>query len=284
WLSADPAGPVDGWNLYEYCRSRPTALNDPDGRRTSFPEYSESSAREMAKEGYTWNEDRWEQKSTPDTVSVETTETGKIDYDFRDLENNTETELIEFPEFEITSGNVFASDKGNKSTEDKINWFSSGKIGGDFYLKKIEGKDNDLYNQENYLKLFGAGGYLTNDISYGDFKADAQASIIDMSGEIGLTDKESNYGLTIKGGVEYLSAKAGAGMDNFALYANADAKLMEYKVSFNIKIAGHKIGVDASLIIGGVGIGGKLGPKTGFKLAAGVGGSLFLGYGGRNRR
>ncbi|MDG5816591.1 RHS repeat-associated core domain-containing protein, partial [Chitinispirillales bacterium ANBcel5] len=31
WLSADPAGPVDGWNLYEYVRGNPVGLVDPDG-------------------------------------------------------------------------------------------------------------------------------------------------------------------------------------------------------------------------------------------------------------
>ncbi|KMQ50402.1 putative insecticidal toxin protein [Chitinispirillum alkaliphilum] len=34
WLSADPAGPVDGLNLYEYVRGNPVGLLDPDGRES----------------------------------------------------------------------------------------------------------------------------------------------------------------------------------------------------------------------------------------------------------
>ncbi|KMQ50396.1 putative insecticidal toxin protein [Chitinispirillum alkaliphilum] len=34
WLSADPAGPVDGLNLYEYVRGNPVGLVDPDGRES----------------------------------------------------------------------------------------------------------------------------------------------------------------------------------------------------------------------------------------------------------
>ena len=34
WLNPDPAGYVDGTNLYEYARSRPTMLPDPNGRWT----------------------------------------------------------------------------------------------------------------------------------------------------------------------------------------------------------------------------------------------------------
>ncbi|MBG6030178.1 hypothetical protein I5E97_03825 [Proteus hauseri] len=36
WLSADPAGTVDGLNLYRMVRNNPVTLHDPDGRNPSF--------------------------------------------------------------------------------------------------------------------------------------------------------------------------------------------------------------------------------------------------------
>ena len=36
WASPDPAGPVDGLNLYTYARSRPTTLTDPNGRESGY--------------------------------------------------------------------------------------------------------------------------------------------------------------------------------------------------------------------------------------------------------
>ena len=35
WTACDPAGPVDGLNLYAYARSRPTSLSDPSGRQAA---------------------------------------------------------------------------------------------------------------------------------------------------------------------------------------------------------------------------------------------------------
>lgn len=32
WLSADPAGTIDGLNLYRMVRNNPVTLHDPDGR------------------------------------------------------------------------------------------------------------------------------------------------------------------------------------------------------------------------------------------------------------
>ena len=34
WTSSDPAGVVDGMNLYRYCRNNPIMLHDPDGRQS----------------------------------------------------------------------------------------------------------------------------------------------------------------------------------------------------------------------------------------------------------
>jgi len=37
WTSTDPAGFVDGFNLYRYCRNSPVVLSDPDGRDPTDP-------------------------------------------------------------------------------------------------------------------------------------------------------------------------------------------------------------------------------------------------------
>ncbi|MDG5817068.1 RHS repeat-associated core domain-containing protein [Chitinispirillales bacterium ANBcel5] len=55
WLSADPAGPVDGWNLYEYVRGNPVGLVDSDGMEsnefTAGSNYEDKLLRaEVAKE------------------------------------------------------------------------------------------------------------------------------------------------------------------------------------------------------------------------------------------
>jgi RHS repeat-associated protein len=38
WLSCDPAGPIDGLNLYVYCSGNPTSLIDPSGAETCKPD------------------------------------------------------------------------------------------------------------------------------------------------------------------------------------------------------------------------------------------------------
>ncbi|XYH99958.1 SpvB/TcaC N-terminal domain-containing protein [Sorangium sp. So ce1128] len=38
WTSADPAGMIDGSNLYVYCRNAPSVLSDPSGRQSSNPD------------------------------------------------------------------------------------------------------------------------------------------------------------------------------------------------------------------------------------------------------
>jgi insecticidal toxin complex protein TccC len=54
-LSADPAGPVDGLNLYEYVRGNPVGLVDPDGMesKTEEPYYfkNENSEFEVREPG-----------------------------------------------------------------------------------------------------------------------------------------------------------------------------------------------------------------------------------------
>ncbi|GGP94048.1 SpvB/TcaC N-terminal domain-containing protein [Streptomyces melanogenes] len=44
WASADPAGPVDGPNLYAYARNRPTTMVDPGGLQTTEPTVLNPSA------------------------------------------------------------------------------------------------------------------------------------------------------------------------------------------------------------------------------------------------
>jgi hypothetical protein len=67
-----------------YCKNSPTVLTDQDGLRTSFPSYSESSAKEMAKEGYYWKDDMWArgnapyEKSQPKTP-IKPSDTNKIE-------------------------------------------------------------------------------------------------------------------------------------------------------------------------------------------------------------
>jgi len=51
WLSCDPAGLVDGENLYVYCKSNPIIFNDPNGRQSTCDLFTETFTRK----GKTYN-------------------------------------------------------------------------------------------------------------------------------------------------------------------------------------------------------------------------------------
>ena len=47
WLSADPAGLIDGVNLFRFCRANPVNITDPDGRAPSFSEAFKSERGDL---------------------------------------------------------------------------------------------------------------------------------------------------------------------------------------------------------------------------------------------
>src|SRR5262249_55231327 len=66
WIACDPAGLVDGPNLYEYVRSNPIILNDPTGRQGADKWDESDLARFEAQQGQTlhaysvFNKENWQ--------------------------------------------------------------------------------------------------------------------------------------------------------------------------------------------------------------------------------
>ncbi|WP_319424487.1 RHS repeat-associated core domain-containing protein, partial [Photobacterium damselae] len=50
WLSSDPAGTIDGLNLYRMCRNNPVTLKDSDGRKPRKPKVSSNEFRGLLPE------------------------------------------------------------------------------------------------------------------------------------------------------------------------------------------------------------------------------------------
>jgi RHS repeat-associated protein len=76
WTATDPAGPVDGLNLYQYARSSPVMWTDPSGTQSASPDQQQATGTSSAAPATTVREQA-EQQSLPEehaTSSKESTD------------------------------------------------------------------------------------------------------------------------------------------------------------------------------------------------------------------
>lgn len=91
---------------------------------------------------------------------------------------------------------------------------------------------------------------------------------------ISLSDSKIEFGLS--GSVSSFTGKAALGLKDGAVTASAGAAMLTYTGSANIKIQGYNFRIKGDVYIGGATVGGSLGLRTGVKLGAGVGVSVWL--------